>query len=514
MNFYRLSPEEQRAESFARLRRYLSDYIGRYHPFYRALWKKNGVDPRDIRTYDDFRRAVPVVEKKEYRADPRAFILQPRFPGRESLYDTAPISRGALLRYAWQSLVNSPPDFVPLYRRMPWLSGRVARRAGLEWMPIHFHASTGTTGDPTPATYTWHDVHRVLPELGSQVFLSPDHPEPGAARVEFTSRCMNSFPGVPHLAFFQAVLSKVAVGLSTFDNGGGAVMSTERQIELFQKQGFHSIAVIPSYFVTWLQKAVEMRRAGRIGDLSEFRLVALGGEPISADLRRYFHEQMRAIGAHPGVKVIESLGMTEMKWAFLECDEGTGIHLNPRYFFWEVLDKETKEPVAPGREGVLTFSHVGWRGTAFVRYWTGDLARGGVVEGACPKCGYTFPRLFGPIMRAAKDFTKLKGTRVALLDLIASVRDTPGVRAFQIVMEDEDPALEFSRNILTLRVAPEPGLDRDALADGLRDRVKRATEVTPDRVHWVEDQKALEAELFARTGIKAEYVVDRRKVHV
>jgi phenylacetate-coenzyme A ligase PaaK-like adenylate-forming protein len=208
------------------------------------------------------------------------------------------------------------------------------------------------------------------------------------------------------------------------------------------------------------------------------------------------------------------MGMTESKWAFMECDEETGIHLNPKFYLWEMLDPETRKPVPEGEPGVLTFSHIGWRGTAFIRYYTGDLIRGGMRWDKCPKCGYTYPRITGPIQRAVKDFTKIKGTRVSLSDLIATVRDMPGVSSFQVVIDKEIPGDQFSRDVLKLRITPQPDAKKEALERRLKEKVKGVTEVTPDQIIWEDDEKKLEADLFERTGIKADYIVDKRPVHI
>lgn len=44
--------------------------------------------------------------------------------------------------------------------------------------------------------------------------------------------------------------------------------------------------------------------------------------------------------------------------------------------------------------------------------------------------------------------------------------------------------------------------------------VKGVTEVTPDEILIEHDREKLEGELFERTGIKAEYVVENRPVHL
>jgi len=200
--------------------------------------------------------------------------------------------------------------------------------------------------------------------------------------------------------------------------------------------------------------------------------------------------------------------------AFYECTEQSNIHLNPKFFYWEVVDPETCEPVPEGEPGVLVFSHIDWRGTSFLRYYTGDLIRGGVRWERCANCGLTYPKMYPPIMRAKKDFTKLKGTRVSLLELLSAVRDTPGVYQFQAVLDKEVSGDEFSRDKLVVRLAVEDGVEPAAVVEAVKKNVKGATEVTPDEVIIESDREKLELELFEKTGIKAEYVVEKRPVHL
>jgi len=513
MNPYLIDPQAQKEYSFNRLLRYLKKVVYPYHPYLRKKYKDAGIDVNRIRSYSDFCR-LPVVSKADYRTDPIAFILQPTFPGRESAYDTARIGPGFLLRYAYQAAFNRPREYIHLYRKMDFGEGKVGRRAALEWMPIHFHASAGSTGDPTPAVYTFHDFRQVLPELASFYFLESLERDETRPRFTWDKRCFNVFPGTPHLAFFQVVISKMVIGASSFDSCGGKVVPTERQIELFSDGEFNSITAIPSYMVYWLRKAVEMKEAGRVKEMPHLEVAVLGGEPLPDPLLRHIKELAAKLGCHPGFRALNGYGMTESKWAFVECDEGTGIHLHPKFFFWEILHPETLDPVPDGEEGVLVFSHIGWRGTTFVRYNTGDLVSGGIRWERCKVCGHTFPLMFGPIQRAQKDFTKLKGTRVNLIDLIDSVRNIEGVRAFQCVLDKEIPDDEFSRDILRFRVALQPDADQERISADIKCRVKETTEVTPDQIVFEPDAEKLESELFERTGIKADYIVDKRPVHL
>jgi phenylacetate-coenzyme A ligase PaaK-like adenylate-forming protein len=506
-NFYRQDGRAQREQSFNRLLQYLKEVVYPYHPAFRKACKESGIDPTRIRSYEDFQK-IPLTTKADYRAAPLSYILQPVFPGKTPLYETTPIARKSLLKYAAQGVFNYPRVETGTFRKQD-LKEKIQQRACREWFPIHTHASSGSTGEPTPAVYTHYDFTHVLPELASTAMLRADKPDPAVPRQTYDFRRMNIFPGAPHLAFFQTVFLKTLAGMNMFDTFGGKVIPTDRQIEIFANGGFNSMASIPSYAVYWLRRAIELLEAGKIKPFGPgFQNLALGGEAVSPSLKKHLHELAARLGAAPNFMVTETYGSTEAKWAGFECRENAGIHLNPRFFFWECLDPETKKPVAPGQPGVLVFSHVGWRGTAFIRYWTGDLVQRAAEE-PCPYCGYTFYLVKTPIARVDKDFTKLKGVQVSLQQLVTVVRDTPGVRNCQVILEKEhsDP---HGRDWILIRVLPEAGANRDKVASSIKDAVRFATEVSPDEIVFEENTEKFEAELFSRNGIKAEYLVERR----
>ena len=510
MNFYDLEPDAQRRATVTRLCRYLRDYVGPYHPYLRRLYREAGVDVTRLRTAEDLRR-LPIIDKTHLHEEPQVFLLRPTVPGGPALpdgYDSAPLRKRTALKYALQALLNAPNDPSRLVRQTS-LVDRIKRRGLLEWQPIHYHVSTGSTGPPTPVMYTHYDLTHAVHELANTI-ARLRHPAADQTEFGWSDRVMSVFPGAPHVAFFAPVLAKALAGISVFETFGGAVIPTDRQVTIFATGGFTTITAVPSYLVHWLRRAKALREAGAIPPLTHLKAALVGAEPLGDALRRYLHTLAGDVGANPHFTIYQTFGLTELKWTCAECAEGSGMHLNPKYFYWELLHPETREPVGPGEPGVLTFSHIGWRGTVLIRFWTGDLVKGGARWDRCERCGYMFPRIYGPICRADQDFTKIKGTRVDLSLLIETVRETPGVRQFQIFLEREDAADPFSRDVLAIDVAPDAGRPRDALERDLAARVKAATEVSPDRVVFLDDEAALEKRLFAKNGIKAEYLVERR----
>jgi phenylacetate-coenzyme A ligase PaaK-like adenylate-forming protein len=509
MNLYDIDPARQREITERRLLRYLRDYVAPYHPYLRKTWREHGIDPRNIRTMEDFRK-LPILEKEPLQSHPLLFILRAKVRGAPPLpdgYDCEPLGRGKLVQYALKAALGSRRDLSALVRHDSFRE-RMRREGMLEWLPIHTHFSTGSSGTPTPVTFTHYDIRKNVHEMAS-LAIQAKHPPPGYQPFAWDERKMSLFPGAPHVAFYAPLMAKMLVGTPSFETFGGHVIPTEKQIALFVSGGFETLFAIPSYLVYWLRKAAAMQAEGHVGPLRRLRRVILGAEPVSEPLRDHLRQLATAAGADPGLKIIQTAGMTEMKWTFIECMERSGLHMNPKYYYWELLHPETRQPVGPREPGVLVFTHIGWRGTVLVRYWTGDLIKGGMVWDRCEACGWTFPRIFPPMCRAEQDFTKIKGARVDLSLLIETIRDTPGVRTFQASIESEG-GVEFAPDQLIVHVIPEAGCSEDDVRAALSGRVKEKTEVSPDRIVFEYDEAAFEKRLFAKKVLKAEFVVERR----
>ncbi|MBK5092647.1 MAG: AMP-binding protein [Actinobacteria bacterium] len=497
---YEWTPDEQRQYSLAKLYRYIKDYIYPYHPYYRKLFKENKIDPSRLQTYDDLRR-IPITTKEDTIADQKAFILQPKVG--ESDYDVAELSTSKKLEYMWKTLTTR--YIRDLYGKPRSFHDRVAQTALGEWNPIHYHMSGGTTGLPSMATYTNHDIKNVIPYIAGMLYLFGWEPN---------MRGLNMFPGLPHLDFFQVVFAELTVdnGAGIFHTCGGKAIPTESQVLIAGLLPFDMYIAIPSYMTYWLKTAAEMIEGGMAMKPDPVKYAVLAAEPLSEEYRAKLKDQFEKIGS-PDIKIIEGYGSTELRAAFFECDEQTKLHLNPEFYYWEVLDPETKEPVPWGEPGVLAFSHIDWRGTVLLRYWMGDLIEGGVVWEKCSKCGLTMPILRPPIGRAARDFTKIKGARVPLMNFQNAIRRVDGVESFQVIVTKEDEQDITSRDRVIVYACLKPGADEEVVKTNITKQVKVDTEISPDEV-VIEQPEKIEQRLFERTGLQADWVVDKRELHV
>ncbi|MBU4490575.1 MAG: hypothetical protein KKE79_08070 [Actinobacteria bacterium] len=497
---YQWTPEEQREYSLAKMFKFIKDYVYPYHPYYRKMFKENNIDPDKLNSYDDFRK-IPITEKKDTMEDQRAFILQPKTE--DSTYDIEEIGKKKKLQYTWKTLTTR--YLRDLYGKPRSFEDRVRQTAAGEWLPIHFHASGGTTGDPGLSFYTNYDLKSVVPYIAGMMYLFGWEP---------TMRALNMYPALPHLAFFQVIFAEFTVdnGGAIFHTCGGKAIPTERQVQIAGGMPFDMYIAIPSYMTYWLKTAIEMIEGGEAKKPDPVKLAVLAAEPLSDEYRDMLKGQFEKIGS-PDVKIIEGYGSTELKAAFFECGEKTNIHLNPEFYFWEVLDPDTREPVPWGEPGVITFTHIDWRGSVLMRYWMGDLIGGGVVWEKCSNCGLTMPILRPPIGRAKRDFTKVKGARVPLMNFQNAIRRVEGVESFQVIITKEDEEDQTSRDRVIVYVSLQPGADEEVVKAQITKQVKIDTEISPDQIE-TEKPEAVEMRLFERTGLKADWVVDKREIHV
>ena len=161
-------------------------------------------------------------------------------------------------------------------------------------------------------------------------------------------------------------------------------------------------------------------------DLSAVRTVLLVGAPDDAERAAVLAGLERAAVSGAAVLAVHVPEGHRLLWA--ECREGgPGLHTYPDLELIELLDAET---AMPADDGEVVLTQLGLRGTALLRWRTGDVASA-LETAACPACGRTVPRLTGvrrgPLVRSLA----LRGGRrdvdlravAAALDGRADVKD-------------------------------------------------------------------------------------------
>jgi phenylacetate-CoA ligase len=117
------------------------------------------------------------------------------------------------------------------------------------------------------------------------------------------------------------------------------------------------------------------------------------------------------IDAGLGVRCTNIFGLSEVIGPGVsgECtEERSGSHVNEDHFLPEIVDPESGEPVAEGREGVLVVTTLTKEALPLVRYWTGDICS--LSHEPC-SCGRTLVRM-GPIVGRSDDMLIIRGVNV------------------------------------------------------------------------------------------------------
>ncbi len=453
------SPEELHARQAALLRRFLQTRAVPFAKFYRDMFFKNGIDPREIRSTDDLVK-LPFTSKLDFE-NPRDFVIIPD---------------EAVLKKQWRTL------FSGITR------GKTATKLALEkeLRPILLTSTTGRSSAPVPFLYTAHDIARL--EEGGRRLMQLCQSDPA-------NRHINAFPFAPHLAFWQAHYAGTGHNTFMLSTGGGKTVGTDGNIRIIDKINPDAIIAMPTFLYHLLQEGT----AGG-SKWSNLKRLVLGGEKVPTGMRRKLKELCAAMGAN-NVSIMSTYGFTEAKIAFTEClpvngDEPSGFHIYPDMSFIEVIDPETGQRVPNGQAGEIVLTQLDSRGTIVLRYRTGDLIEKGITCEPCPHCGRTCPRLLGRISRVS-DFKnlhieKLKGTLVDFNTLENILDDTDGLGAWQVELRkrNDDP---LESDIVIVHAVVMKG-DQEQLRDAIHERFESVTEFAPNeiRFHTWEEMRGLQ----------------------
>jgi phenylacetate-coenzyme A ligase PaaK-like adenylate-forming protein len=431
-----------------RLRRTLAA-VGAAHPYYRAKFKTLGIDPGDLKSFDDLLR-LPPTPKQDYISDPEAFRL---------VADDLPASSANEERVLWD----------------------VAYTTGT------------TTGKPSPFYNTAHDAYAIWDQARrcneAEGFVATD-------------RVANLYPlaGFPTGAFLSVIRSTMIAGLPVVHGLTGAAHSDFKvrnslaealdAVERFRPTVLWGV---PSFVRRFLDEGV---RKG--ANFSAVRLVITSGEPVPPALRAEIKQALARMGAGP-VLIHARYAFTEMQGGFVQCAEhAEGQNVTPDLYYLETVDPGSGRRLPDGEAGMLAITHLHRRGTVMLRYLVGDVVI--LSRTACPHCGRTGERVIATPRRTG-NLVKCRGMLVNT-DLVAdTVAALPGVTAFQIVFQREERAGAMDEMVIRIEHAEDAGLREAAVA-----RVREAVSLRP-QVEFVARGALYDHE----QSIKIRRVVDLRK---
>ena len=334
--------------------RYLREEVAAFSPHYARALEAARVDPRRVRRPADLLPLALTTRDQLAGGEREAFRLRPTLRALREHWGFA--RKLALLlggRAAWSHLVAAHTPVLELESR-------------------------GRRGAPLGIATTGSDLETLAAEGAADLLAAGCRPGSGVVVVD---------PSEASLARWWLVLSAFRAGLKVELGAPDPLASLERS----RAQ------------TLWapVAEALELARAARAERprLDGLERVVAHGEALDDGARAEIAAGFAAAGAR--VRVLGAYVVTAVRAVLVEAldDEG-GYPLPETRFLCEVLDPVSLEPAPPRAPGELVLTPTRGRGTAVIRYRTGDWLPEGIAWRPTRRGDRLQPRIPRAIQRA------------------------------------------------------------------------------------------------------------------
>lgn len=236
---------------------------------------------------------------------------------------------------------------------------------------VRVHASSGTTGKQTVVGYTQRDLDDWS-ECAARALSIAGCTDEDIVHVSFG---YGLFTGGLGLHYGSEKLGAMTVPVSTGN--------TMRQITLLKDFGATTICCTPSYAIFI---AEEIKKMGI--PISEFKLKRgiFGAEPWSDSMKERIEKMLN-------IKAYDIYGLSEISGPGVSicCGDSFGLHVMEDFFYPEIVDTDTLQPLADNEKGELCFTTLNKQGMPLIRYRTRDISA--LNHDVCPFCGRGLVRM-------------------------------------------------------------------------------------------------------------------------
>jgi phenylacetate-CoA ligase len=313
---------------------------------------------------------------------------------------------------------------------------------------VRVHASSGSTGRRTVATYTARDIADWA-EMFTRCYRY--------ARVTRNDRVQVT-PGYGLWTAgigFQAGAERL--GAMVVPTGPGNLdLQFETAID-FQS------TVICATSSFGLLIAEEAHRRGLVQKLA-LRVGIFGSERWGEAMRRRIEELL-------GIETFDIYGFTELygPGTGIDCAEHEGIHFWDDYYVVEVIDPSTGTLLPPGERGELVVTTLRKAAQPLLRYRTHDLSR--LIPESC-LCGSPYPRV-DRITGRSDDMFKVRGVALYPAQIDTVLSGIAGLSSeYQVVLTQQE-----GRERFVVRVEAEVG---NGAAERVADALRQGLGVRPE----------------------------------
>ena len=348
---------------------------------------------------------------------------------------------------------------------------------------VRVHASSGTTGNPTIVGYTRRDL---------------------SVWSEVMSRCLSAY-GVTRNDTFS-----VSYGYGLFTGGlgahdgatniGASVIpissgNTQKQITLMHDFEATTLCCTPSYA---LFLAEALKESGYKRDEFKLKRGCFGAEPWTENMRKELEQNL-------GIKAYDIYGLSEVAGPGVgyECECQNGTHLNEDYYYPEIVDPKTGEPLPEGTLGELCFTHLTKEGMPLLRYRTHDLTA--LHYDKC-ECGRTFVRM-DRILGRCDDMLIIRGVNVFPTQIEAVILSLKEFEPHYLLTVNR----ENSTDTMDLKVEVREEYYTDEMSQMVALQKKLVNELR-SVIGLGFNVKLAEPQSIERSTGKAKHVIDNRKL--
>lgn len=229
---------------------------------------------------------------------------------------------------------------------------------------LEIHTSSGTTGTPVVGAYTKNDIDLWSEAMARTLAMAGAGPDD----VVQNAYGYGLFTGGLGVHYGARRLGANVLPISAGN--------TKRQLSVMRDFKTTLLTCTPSYSLFLAETAKEEGI-----DFSELPVKAgcFGAEPWSSGMRVEIEKKLN-------LRAYDIYGLTEIigPGVSSECEAQNGLHVNEDFFYPEIIDPSTGDPLPEGEKGELVFTTLTKEGTPIIRYRTRDITY--LFRDDCP-CG-------------------------------------------------------------------------------------------------------------------------------
>lgn len=349
---------------------------------------------------------------------------------------------------------------------------------------VRYHASSGTTGNPTVVGYTRRDLE-IWKEVAARCLTAYGVTKDDVFSVGYGYGLFTGGLGVHYGVEY--------IGASAVPTSTG---NTEKHLRLLRDLKVTGIACTPSYA---LYLAEAMDKYGMTRDDICLKVGAFGAEPWTENMRKEIEGRL-------GLQAYNIYGLSEIMGPGVsyECECKHGSHISEDHFYPEIIDPDTLQPLGAGKTGELVFTTLTKTGMPLLRYRTKDLTS--LIDGEC-ECGRTNVRMTR-ILGRSDDMLIIRGINVFPSQVESVILDMPEFEPVYMLVVDR------VNNLDTLQVQVEVRKDFfcDEMGMMLQLR-KRLADKLKSILSISADVKLMEPNSIPRSEGKSVRIHDKRKLY-